>query len=68
MYQTNYFSQTKVQSVESILPHIGFNNMFPTVQETNHFTEVGWLKKNEMHGVKDVLNTEISFGILYMFK
>ena len=35
---------------ESILPHNGFNNLFPTVQETNHFMEVGWLKKNEMHG------------------
>ena len=32
-------------SNESILPHNGFNNLFPTVQETNHFTEVGWLKK-----------------------
>ena len=29
----------------SILPHNGFNNLFPTVQETNHFMEVGWLKK-----------------------
>ena len=25
----------------SILPHNGFNNAFPTVQETNHFMEVG---------------------------
>ena len=29
----------------SILPHNGFNNMFPSVQETNHFMEVVWLKK-----------------------
>ena len=25
----------------------GFNNLFPTVQETTHFMEVGWLKKNK---------------------
>ena len=35
---------------QASLPHNGINNLFPTVQETNHFTEVGWLKKNEMHG------------------
>ena len=29
----------------NILPHNGFNNLFPTIQETNHFMEVGWLKK-----------------------
>ena len=29
----------------AILPHNGFNNLFPTVQEINHFMEVGWLKK-----------------------
>ena len=34
----------------SILPHDVFNNMFPTVQETNHFMELGLLKKNEMNG------------------
>ena len=28
-----------------ILPHNGFKNLFPTVQETNHFMEVWWLKK-----------------------
>ena len=28
----------------SILPNNGFNNLLPTVQETNHFMEVGWLK------------------------
>ena len=38
-------------SQSSILPHNGFNNLFPAVQETNQFMEVGWLKKkNEMHG------------------
>ena len=30
-----------------ILPHNGFNNLFPTVQETNHFMEVGWLEKKK---------------------
>ena len=35
----------------SILPHNDFKNLFPTVQETNHFMEVDWLKKKmEMHG------------------
>ena len=29
----------------SILLHNGFNNLLPTLQETNHFVEVGWLKK-----------------------
>ena len=28
-----------------ILPHNGFNNLFSTVQETNHFMEVRWLKR-----------------------
>ena len=60
----------------SILSHSGFNNMFPTVQGTNHFVEVGWLKKMKhivlyqyptciSCFVKDEL---ISFGILYIFK
>ena len=30
---------------QASLPHNGFNNLFPTVQEINHFTEVEWLKK-----------------------
>ena len=34
----------------SILSQNGFNNLFPSVQEINHFMEVGWLKKNEMNG------------------
>ena len=34
----------------SILSHNVFNNLFLTVQETNHFVVVGWLKKNEMNG------------------
>ena len=34
----------------STLPHNDFNNLFPTVQETNHLMEVGWLKKNELNG------------------
>ena len=29
----------------SILPHNGFTNLFSTVQETNRFMEVEWLKK-----------------------
>ena len=49
MYQTNYFSQTKFNQ-SGILPHNGFNNLFSTIQETNHFTEVGWLKKTKLHG------------------
>ena len=40
----------KTLNHSSILLHNGFNNMFPTVQDTNHFMEVGWLKKNEMDG------------------
>ena len=39
--ENNYSSKTKTQSVS----HNGFNNLFPTVKETNYFTEVGWLKK-----------------------
>ena len=44
MYSTNYFSQTMLNQ-SSIFPHNGLKNLFPTVQETNHFMEVGWLKK-----------------------
>ena len=58
----------------SILPHTGFNNLFPTVQETVKFMKVGWLEKwNEWWStsirhttciscnVKDVFISEISF-------
>ena len=64
----------------SILPHNGLNNLFPTVPETDHFMEAGWLK-NEMHGdvpvsdmrhafgiVKGELISEISLGILCIYK
>ena len=48
-------------SQPSIFPHNGFNNLFPTVQETNHFMEVGWLKKNEMHGDVSVSDMRHAF-------
>ena len=31
----------------SILPHSGFHDLFPTVQETTHLTAEGWLKKKK---------------------
>ena len=59
--------------------------LFPTVQETNRFMEIGWLKKKKKKEkkkcmvmyqyttcisciIKDELISEISFGILYIFK
>ena len=61
----------------------GLNKLLPTIQETNHLMEVRWLKKLkikcmvmylyptcDMHFVyrKDELISEISFGVLYIFK
>ena len=58
-------------SKSSILPHNSFNNLFPTVQETNRFLEVGWLKKKkrkekkkqeeEMHGDLPVSDMRLAF-------
>ena len=48
MYQTTYSSKNESSISQSILPHNGFNNLFPTVQETTPFMMVGWLK--EMRG------------------
>ena len=43
----------------SILPHNGFNNLFPTVQETNHFMEVGWLKKKKKKKKKNEIHCDV---------
>ena len=64
----------------SILLHNGFNNLFPDVQETTHFMEVGRLKKignawwctsiqnatSISCSTKGALISEISVGILYI--
>ena len=64
---------------------MGLTILFSTLQETNRFMEVGWLKKKKEKKkmkcmvmyqyatcisciVKDELISEISFGILYIFK
>ena len=39
LFHQNEFNQS------NILPRNGFKNLFPTVQETIHLMEVGWLKK-----------------------
>ena len=54
------FSKQKFNQLSN-LPHNGFNNLFPTVQETNHFMEVGWLKKNEMNGDVPVFDMRYAF-------
>ena len=72
-------SPKRMFSQSSILPYNGFNNLFPTVEEANHFMEVRWLKKMKSMVmcqyptciwciIKDELISEISFGILYIFK
>ena len=48
--KVDYLEASRLLIQSSISLHNGFNNLFPTVQETNFFMEVGWLKKNEMHG------------------
>ena len=76
MYYTNYFSKTKVQSVKHLTPHNGFDNLFEIVQETKPFYEGRVVEKMEWMmmyqyptcDVKDVLISEISFGILYIFR
>ena len=46
---------------ESSIPHNGFKGLFPTVQEINHFMEVGWLKNNEIHGDVPVSDMRYAF-------
>ena len=73
---TNISLKRKFYQFYQPLPQNGFNNLLPTVQETNHFTEEGWLKKikcmvqypvYDMHH-KNELISEVSFGNLYIFK
>ena len=44
-FLVHVLNQLFLPNESSILPHNGFNNLFPTVQETNHIMEEGWLKK-----------------------
>ena len=55
------FFPNKRLNHSSMLLLNGFNNMFPTVQDINHFMEVGWLKKMKCMVMYQCLTCDMHF-------